>query len=263
MVVPQSRQGSPPRPYTRSLRRKLPGWPWKLRKSRKVVPPCLMARRSTCFARRSTSRSYGFVEVARPRQRMHAGQEQRLVGVDVAQPRRDTLVEQHALERRAATAHPRQPVGGLHRHHVGTHVGQRHRRRTVFHQRQAAELAHVAEVDGMPVEVEGHVHMAVGLVVGLGQELARHAQVDHEERGGARIVIEAGDEVLAVAMQPGQPALQQCRTHRLRRRLEHAAPADFQARQAAPGECRRQGAADAFDLGQFRHYKPRDSLTAS
>ena len=256
MRVPQSRHGSPARPYTRSLRRKLPGWPWKLRKSRNVVPPCLTARRSTCLARRRHVVQRGVVQVARPRERMHAGQEQGFVGVDVAQPGGHALVQQHALERRAAPAHPPQPVVRPDGQHVRAHVRQRLRVGGMLDQREAAELAHVAVVDGVAVEVEGHVDMPVWLVVRLGQELAGHPQVDHQVGSAAVVGAEAGDQVLAAPMQPGQRAAEQRGTHGFRRGLQQSAPAHAHPGQPAAGQFGGQRAADAFDFGELGHQRP-------
>ena len=140
---------------------------------------------------------------------VHLRAPQGLVGVDVADARRDGLVEEDALDRAVLgldPAHDGVPVEGRFEQ-VGRDVRDRrgHPLRVEVGQREAAEGALVDEAQLGAVVGEPEPGVQVPLVGGvrrLDEQLAAHPEVEDE----AERVLEVEPEVLAAAPDRGDPA---------------------------------------------------------
>ena len=130
------------------------------------------------------------------RLRVQTGQEEGFVGVDVADPGDEALVEQHGLDGGATTTQPAPEgvavEGGI--DGVGAELGER--LGGVIHQVERAELADVDEAQ-LAAVVEGQAgaeEVVGGRGGGAVAQGAGHPQVDDQERALA----EADEQVLAV-----------------------------------------------------------------
>ena len=202
---------------------------------------------------RGRRRSSSGVELAGRAERVDARAPERLVGVDVPEPRDRALVEQRALDRRAAPCEPlRQPRGGEARpERLDAEPDAQVRIELAgLEQPPRAEAAHVAV--GEPAAVVERDRGPRVRVVGraVGEERAGHAQM-REQRAAA---LEADDQVLAAPLDGGDAlALELGRD--LARVVRRGQPvvADLDLLEPSPLEDGRKPGANRLDLGQLRH----------
>ena len=192
-------------------------------------------------------------ELVRRPQRVHAGAEQRLVGVDVPDAGDAALVEQERLDRRARGLGERvQVLAGevaLERLDAEAGVEEGVERLRAERELAGAEAARVVEDEHVVAEVEPHPHVPRrrGRVE---QERAGHAQVHEQED----VVGELPDEVLAAAGELLDDAALDRRGQLGRRerpgpaRVEH-----LHGLERASFDVGRQMAADRLDFGELGH----------
>jgi hypothetical protein len=177
------------------------------------------------------------------RQRMEAGEEKCLVHINIAKAGKDGLVEEKDLQAAASgTEAGGQSLGGE-IEGVRTKAGGIHPGGPPA---EAAKLADVVEDEQILLEFQQGAGMGAG--GGIPEEFAGHAEVDVEGTG-----IEAEEEVFAQAVEAGDASAGETGGEFGGLVVGCVGGEEARGGDDAAGEQGREGAADGFDFGEFRH----------